>query len=72
MAASKERIVSSGRSHRERVGLERSGSAAGRQLNDRGTDGCKQLTNWNTVSVGVLKGAQTLQGRLLERGGDCT
>ncbi len=28
MAASKERMVSSGRSHRERVGLDRSGSTA--------------------------------------------
>jgi hypothetical protein len=52
MAASKDLMVSSGRSHRERVGLERSGSAVG--VLDAATGSKKKARHTNGVAVFVV------------------
>jgi len=75
MALSNERMVSKGRSHRERVGLERSGSAVAQHVSGEIarlflSQHC-QLTDDLSVAIKMWDGAKRLQRRRLKCSSDC-
>jgi len=70
IAASKERIVSRGRSQRLRVGFERSGSTA--NVSDWVRWETCTRTDSIAVGIGMGEGAERLESGLFERSGDWT